>query len=122
MRSLVPRLTAHLAARWWVVFAVVIVVPSLALSLVSLQLISRLVRDEKASLVRNAASVPWYNEAKMNRALAARALHAALVDTEHSHAPAACRGVGSVHRAKLGRSAARHIVTVHGVGYTFVEP
>jgi len=25
-------------------------------------------------------------------------------------------------RAKLGRTAARHIVTVHGVGYTFVEP
>jgi DNA-binding response OmpR family regulator len=25
-------------------------------------------------------------------------------------------------RAKLGRTAARHLVTVHGVGYTFVEP
>lgn len=79
MGSLLPRLTAHLTARWWVVFAIVIVVPSVALSLVSLQLINRLAHDETATVVANAAAVPWYNEAKMNRALAARALHAARV-------------------------------------------
>jgi signal transduction histidine kinase len=72
--------------------AVVIVVPSLALSLVSLRLVERLARDGTASLITTTESVPWYNETKINRALAARALHAArAVGLPALADPALCR-------------------------------
>jgi signal transduction histidine kinase len=76
---LIRRLAADFNARWWIVFAVVIVLPSLGLSIVSLRLIDRLARDEVANLIRASEAVPWYYEERMNRALEARALHAARI-------------------------------------------
>jgi signal transduction histidine kinase len=76
---LIRRFAADFTARWWAVFAVVIVLPSLGLSIVSLRLIDRLAKDEVANLVRASEAVPWYYEEKMNRALEARALHAARI-------------------------------------------
>jgi signal transduction histidine kinase len=77
--ALIHKVTAGFTTRWWVVFALVIVLPSLVLSTVSLRLLDRLARDEVADLVRRSEAVPWYYEEKMNRALEARAVHAARV-------------------------------------------
>jgi signal transduction histidine kinase len=76
---LIRRLAADFTARWWAVFVLVIVLPSLGLSVVSLRLIDRLAKDEVANLIRASEAVPWYYEEKMNRALEARALHAARI-------------------------------------------
>jgi signal transduction histidine kinase len=76
---LIRRFADDFTARWWGVFAVVIVLPSLGLSIVSLRLIDRLAKDEMANLVRASEAVPWYYEEKLNRALEARALHAARI-------------------------------------------
>src|SRR5688572_26748425 len=70
---------SSLTGHWSVVFALVIVLPSVGLSMVSLRLIDRLARDEVANRVRASEAVPWYYGEKMNRALEARALHAARI-------------------------------------------
>jgi signal transduction histidine kinase len=77
--SLLKYFASGFTRTWWLVFALVIVLPSLVLSIVSLRLLDRMAHDEVADLVRASEATPWYYEEKMNRALEARAMHAARI-------------------------------------------
>jgi signal transduction histidine kinase len=74
---LLDKLAGFSTRSWRIVFVLGVLVPAGLLSLVSWRLIDRLTESQVEDRFRRSEAAPWYYEEKMNRALEARAIHAA---------------------------------------------